>query len=67
MLITNATVVTGESPNRILPSYAVLLSDSRIADVGPAPKLEQAHPKTRRLDAGGQLVLPGGISHTHFY
>jgi putative selenium metabolism protein SsnA len=68
MLITNATVVTGESPNRILPSYAVLLSGSRIAEVGPASKLEQAHPKTRRIDARGQLVLPGGIcAHTHFY
>jgi putative selenium metabolism protein SsnA len=68
MLITNATVVTGESPIRILPSYAVLLSGNRITEIGPASKLEQAHPKTRRFDARGQLVLPGGIcAHTHFY
>jgi putative selenium metabolism protein SsnA len=68
MLITNATVVTGESPNRILPAHAVLLSGSRIAEVGPTSRLEQAHSKTRRLDARGQLVLPGGIcAHTHFY
>jgi len=45
-----------------------LLSGSRIAEVGPASRLEQAHPKTRRLDARGQLVLPGSIcAHTHFY
>lgn len=68
MLITNATVVTGESPNRVLPDHAVLVSGARIADIGPSRKLEQAHPKTRRLDARGQLVLPGSIcAHTHFY
>lgn len=68
MLITNATVVTGESTNRVLPSHAVLLSGSRISEIGLSSKLEQAHPRTRRFDARGQLVMPGGIcAHTHFY
>jgi len=68
MLITNATVVTGETPNRVLPAHAVLLSGAHIREIGPAPKLEAAYPKARRLDARRQLLMPGGIcAHTHFY
>ena len=68
MLITNATVVTGETPNRLLPAHAVLVSGSRIRALGPTSRLEEAYPKARRLDARGQLLMPGGIcAHTHFY
>lgn len=68
MLITNATVVTWETPNRVLPAHALYLAGDRILELGPSAELENLHPKTRRMDAGGQLVLPGGIcSHTHFY
>jgi len=68
MLITNATVVTGETPNRVLPHHAVLLSGSHVREIGPASKLEQSYPRTRKLDARGQMLLPGGIcAHTHFY
>ena len=68
MLITNAIVVTGETPNRVLPGHSLLLSGSHILEIGPSAKLDRAHPKARKLDANGQLVLPGGIcAHTHFY
>jgi putative selenium metabolism protein SsnA len=68
MLITNATVVTCEEPNRVLPNHAVLISGERIADVGPADRLEKLHPRARKLDAGAQLLLPGLIcAHTHFH
>ncbi len=68
MLVTNATVVTWETPNRVLPNHALYISADRILEIGPSAKLEQLHPKTRRLDARGQLVMPGGIcAHTHFY
>jgi putative selenium metabolism protein SsnA len=68
MLITNATVVTCESPNRVLTDHAIYVSGERIQEVGPASKLEKEHPKSRKLDAGGQLVLPGAVcAHTHFY
>lgn len=68
MLITNATVVTWGSPNRILPDHAIFLSGDRIRDVGPSTLLETAYPKARRLDARGRFVLPGVIcAHTHFY
>ncbi|MFH1184401.1 MAG: putative aminohydrolase SsnA [Chloroflexota bacterium] len=68
MLITNATVVTGETPNRVLPGHAVLLSGSHIQEIGPSAQLDRAYPKARKLDAHGQLAMPGGIcAHTHFY
>lgn len=68
MLITNATVVTWESPNRILADHAIYISGDRILELGPSAQLERAHPKSRKLSADGQFVMPGGIcAHTHFY
>jgi len=68
MLITNATVATWESPNRLLFNHSIYISGDRIHEIGPSVKLDPLHPKTRRLDARGQLVMPGAIcAHTHFY
>jgi len=68
MLIVSATIVTGESPNRVIPNQAVLISRGLIDSIGPTDKMEAAHPRTRRLDARGQLLMPGSIcAHTHFY
>ncbi len=68
MLITNARIVTWDSPNRILDNHSILISGDRISDIGPSAKLDPLHPKTKRLDAAGQFVMPGAIcAHTHFY
>ncbi|HEY9151315.1 MAG TPA: amidohydrolase family protein, partial [Anaerolineales bacterium] len=68
MLITNATLITWESPNRVLENHALLLEGNRIREIGPSAKLEKLHPKSKKLDARGQIVMPGGIcAHTHFY
>jgi putative selenium metabolism protein SsnA len=68
MLITNATLVTCEPENRVLPGHALLLAGDRIKEIGPSRALEEANPRARRLDAGGSLVMPGSIcAHTHFY
>ena len=68
MLITNATLITWESPNRVLENHALFLEGSRIRDIGPVAKLEKSYPKSKKLDARGQIVMPGGIcAHTHFY
>lgn len=68
MLITNATVATWESPNRLLLDHSIYISGDRIQEIGPSKELDPLHPKTRRLDAAGQLVMPGAIcAHTHFY
>ena len=68
MLITNATVVTAETPNRVIPDQALLIAGGSIEAIGPTRKMEAAHPRSKRLDADGQLLMPGSIcAHTHFY
>ncbi|MGE5073988.1 MAG: putative aminohydrolase SsnA [Anaerolineae bacterium] len=68
MLISNATLVTwGDSP-RVLTDHALHISGDRIDAIGPSTKLEQRYGKVDRVDARGQLVMPGNIcAHTHFY
>ena len=68
MLITNATLITWDSPNQILENQALHLEKNKIADAGPSSELEARYPSAEKLDARGQLVMPGGIcAHTHFY
>ncbi|HEX2696682.1 MAG TPA: amidohydrolase family protein, partial [Anaerolineales bacterium] len=68
MLITNATVITWETPNRVLENHALYISGDRIHEIGPTAKLEKLYPKSKKMDAQGQIVMPGGIcAHTHFY
>lgn len=68
MLIKNATLVTWDNPNQILPAHAIYIQDGRIAALGPSAELAARHPQAHTLDANGQLLLPGLIcAHTHFY
>ncbi len=68
MLITNATLITWEQPNRILPGYGVLIQDGKITEIAPTEDLMVRFPEEERLDARGQYVMPGNIcAHTHFY
>jgi len=68
MLITNAMLVTWTTPNQILANQSIYIEDDRIREIGPSTKLEAQYPRAKRLDAGGQLVMPGSIcAHTHFY
>ncbi len=68
MLITNATLVTWTTPNQILANHSIYIEDDRIREIGPTTKLETQYPRAKKLDAGGQLVMPGSIcAHTHFY
>jgi len=69
MLITNAKLITWETPNRILEDHAIQIDENgKIADVGPTTQLQQHYHNESPLDAKGQLVLPGNIcAHTHFY
>ncbi|MCX6027162.1 MAG: amidohydrolase family protein, partial [Chloroflexi bacterium] len=68
MLITNATVVTWEKPNRVLPQHAVRIEGGLITAVAPAGSLRARSASEEVVDAGGQLLMPGNIcAHTHFY
>jgi putative selenium metabolism protein SsnA len=68
LLITHATLITGEIENRILPDHALLTQNGLIVDLGLQCEMERKYPQEQKLDAGGQLVMPGNIcAHTHFY
>ena len=68
MLITNGTVITWGAANAVIADGAVFIQDGAIADIGSARALEAKFPAAERLDARGQLIMPGLIcAHTHFY
>jgi putative selenium metabolism protein SsnA len=68
MLITNGTLVTMGSPNKIVSDGALYIKDGRIVEIGATTELRSRHPGAEVLDAGGCLIMPGLIcAHTHFY
>lgn len=67
MLITNATLVTWDDRG-VLYDHAVLVQGDTIRTIGTSAALLEQYPHEERLDARGQLLLPGNIcAHTHFY
>ena len=60
MLITNATVVTAETPNRVIPDQAVLIAGGRIEAMGPTRKLEVGAPQEQEAGCR-RAVTDAGI------
>lgn len=68
LLITNGQLVTWGEDNEIIDNGALLLRDGRIAAIGNSQTLPLEFPDAEKIDAAGQLVMPGNIcAHTHFY
>jgi len=68
LLITNGTLVTWGENNRVLNDHALAIENGVIAAIGPTAELSERYPTAEKLDARGQLVMPGNIcAHTHFY
>jgi putative selenium metabolism protein SsnA len=68
MLIHNATLITWGQENKILRGYSLYLDGDKITAIAPDPELARRYPNATRLDAHGQIVMPGNIcAHTHFY
>jgi putative selenium metabolism protein SsnA len=68
LLITNGQLVTWGEDNEIIDNGALLLRDGRIAAIGNSQTLPVEYPEVEKIDASGQLVMPGNIcAHTHFY
>jgi len=68
MLITNATLITWDDPNAVITGGALYIEDGAILELGSAGDLEAKYADAERIDARGQLVMPGLIcAHTHFY
>ncbi len=74
MLITNATILTFNEQNEVIPEGAVVIDDGKIKAV--LSIREQASPFFKKLlrnepikiDAGGKVLMPGLINlHMHLY
>ena len=68
MLVVNGTLITWETPNRILENCAMLIRDGKIVEIGPQDDLVNRFPAEERFNAMNRYVMPGNIcAHTHFY
>ena len=68
MLIHNATIITFDDANRVLPDGGVYLRGEEIVAVGESRELLDQYPDAEPWDAQGKLLMPGMIcAHTHFY
>lgn len=68
MLIIHGRLVTWGENNQILDDHAIYIEDGNIVDLGSTRDLTERYPQAEKLDARGQLVMPGNIcAHTHFY
>lgn len=68
MLITNATLVQWSEQTALLEGHSLSIQEGVIQDVGPTQEMENKYSDADRVDARGQLVMPGNIcAHTHFY
>ena len=68
MLIIHGLVATFGSHPQVIDDGAIYIDGDRIGAIGTSRDLIAKYPTADRLDARGQLVLPGSIcAHTHFY
>jgi putative selenium metabolism protein SsnA len=68
MLIYNSKIVTWGQDQKIIQGHAVRISEGLIVELGPEKELLESNPDEERIDAEGQLLMPGNVcAHTHFY
>ena len=66
LLVSGGTVVTMDAAGRVIPMGAVAIRGDTIVDVGSADEISGKYSAPQRIDAAGQIVLPGLINgHTH--
>jgi 5-methylthioadenosine/S-adenosylhomocysteine deaminase len=65
-LIHDTTIVTADQAASILYDAALVVSDGRIAALGPTADLLARYPAAERIDGRGRAVFPGlANTHTH--
>ena len=65
-IIHDTTVVTGDNTGHIERDAAVVVTDDRIAAIGPSAAMLARHPDAERVDGRGRAVFPGfANTHTH--
>jgi 5-methylthioadenosine/S-adenosylhomocysteine deaminase len=66
LLVTGGLVVTLDAGGRVIPNGAVAIDHDVIIDVDSADALSRKYEAATRIDARGQIVMPGLINaHTH--
>ena len=66
VVIAGGVVVTMDADRHVYENGAVAIEDERIVAVGPTEEVTAETDARRRLDASGQLLLPGLINtHVH--
>ena len=69
LLISGGLVLTAEPDvltGTVISDGAVLVRGNAIAEIGTRAELSARHPRVKRLDASGRVVMPGFIvTHTH--
>ena len=66
LIISGGTVVTMDAGRRVIPNGAVAIDGDRIVAVGPADDIAAQYEAPSRIDARGQVILPGLINaHGH--
>ncbi|HZY42795.1 MAG TPA: putative aminohydrolase SsnA [Anaerolineae bacterium] len=68
MLITHGRIATFGKHPQVIDDGAIYVEGDQIVEVGATPDLIARYRDAEKIDAKGQLVLPGSIcAHTHFY
>jgi 5-methylthioadenosine/S-adenosylhomocysteine deaminase len=66
-VIHDATVVTVDQGDRVLPRSAVVIEGDRIVALGPSDEVLGRYPTAERIDGRGKALMPGFANcHTHF-
>ena len=66
ILLTNATIVTGNADRNILYDATLAVDKGRITALGPTSDLLSKFPDAEQVDCRGKTVFPGLINaHTH--
>src|SRR5579871_3279083 len=66
LIVSGGTLVTMDRADRVIPNGAVAVSGDRIVEVGTTDDLTAKYEAADRVDARGQVIMPGLINgHTH--
>ena len=65
LLITNGTLITLGTQNKVIESGAIYVEGGKIAAVGTDDVLIKQYPQAERLDAQGKVIMPGMINTHH--
>lgn len=68
LIVGNGTVFTRDSAVPMIEDGAVVISGTKIKDIGTLPEMKKAWPKADFIDAHGGVIMPAFINmHEHIY